>query len=339
MKQQVTNSTRRLVLACLLMLVGITAFATDDWSRSWCKVEWKVSEGVIHHEIRYYQSWGSIGDGHCGFANDENKDGATITCGTYTIKFNCSSNGDLTIKQNSGGLTIKDNTSGNHYISFDVPITSAQMNTEVTTKLTGTWWRRGATEDNDVSETWNTSCQWERSPFQVTSPVATSQYTAYSNRPAIQIPWKRASTGNARTYGNIKLCNTSKNEWGTEGVKSYGGSETDKSFYLYVDGSNPLNINVANRVIVYQTYTPSKNSKISYDTQSSEIVIPAYPQVDQFDAEANLSQRVINLTWTIPNAPGSDYIADNFVIKYTKKELDGTKVSGYPKYLDRKSVV
>ena len=86
MKQQVTNSTRRLVLACLLMLVGINAFAYTSWNKNWCTVEWKVSEGVIHHKIRYYQCWGSMGDGHCGFANGENSGGATLTCGTYTIQ-------------------------------------------------------------------------------------------------------------------------------------------------------------------------------------------------------------------------------------------------------------
>lgn len=335
MKRQVTNSTRIFVLACLLMLVGINAFAYTDWNRDWCKVEWKVKEGVIHHKIRYYQCWGSMGDGHCGFANGENSGGATLTCGTYTIKFNCDGDGKLN-KIATAGLSISDVhekvNDGERYIEFDVPITSAQMNTEVTTTLTGTWWRRGATEDNDVSETWNTSCQWNRSDFQVSSPVATSNYDVANNRPAIKIPWSRTSDGNAYTYGDIKLCNTSKNQWSTEGKTSFGGSTTSGPFYLYVDGSNPLKLNNVNRVIVYQSYTPSKNSSISYNTQSSEIIIPAYPQVDEFEAEANLSQRTIKLTWSIPNAPADYYIADNFVIKYTKKNLEGNTESGYPKY-------
>ena len=59
---------------CVMMLMAFSvqkASATDEWNNSWIHHRYNPVNATLELDIRVFQYWGGIGDGHCGFCKDD----------------------------------------------------------------------------------------------------------------------------------------------------------------------------------------------------------------------------------------------------------------------------
>lgn len=311
-----------MLLLCSNFVSIQMAEAREDWNSGWNTVTWDVSKGCIHYHVRYYQTHGGDGDGHCG-AQPLNITQATTIQKTFKIKSGTS--GSLDEHQNVPSTYTNYSTSGKeyeHYIDFDVPVSQSDLNTVKSVKMTGTWWRRGiGAVDNDIDFTYPVSITAEGAKYTLSEP----KYSSYNGTPCIQIDWSRTTSGNIATYGDIVLCDVNNNPISCEGVTRIGSCNATKgSFYLFVTGSNPYKLDQSSTMKVYQSYTPSGNNSIKYISESSNFKVKAYPQIQNFSATADVGNLVIKLNWDLSNSPSSDFDDAPFILK-TKKTLDGVE--------------
>lgn len=86
----------------LLMVVGISACmaasAYTDYNPGYNSIKFIPEEGRVEFTLRYFQTWGGSGDGHCGFSI------VTVYAGNYTLKVSTYDNGDLWWDGNNSSL-------------------------------------------------------------------------------------------------------------------------------------------------------------------------------------------------------------------------------------------
>ena len=61
---------------CVMMLMAFSvqkASATDDWNNDWIRQRFNPVNATLELDIRVYQDWGGIGNGHCGFCREDQK--------------------------------------------------------------------------------------------------------------------------------------------------------------------------------------------------------------------------------------------------------------------------
>lgn len=298
-------------------------FAVDDWDPLSNSFTWNLEKGVIEYNVRYFQTWGGLGEGRCGaapfnFTQNTNK--------VYKIKLGQNNKGETfylepipqgaytptyTIVQSSGGEYSK-------AVKFSMPVSQKDLNCSggVSITVDGTWWREGAATDQSINYT----------DYKVMIPVEVAEYkigdveyVKYNNNPCIAINWTRTITGNASKLGNIVLCNKNGNQIvSSKGVTSI--KECDSQSGVFYVCYEDINLNEASTYKIKQTYIPSENNTISYTSESNDININAFPQITDFHSSVDYQGKKIKLEWKLNNAPTSNYDDSQFVITVTKTE-------------------
>lgn len=311
------------------------ASAYTDHQISWHTFEWDAERGVIRCTIRYYQTFGGSGDGHCGFEEDG---GVTVTVGSAAVNIEGKSDspeldryevvrGNVILVKNPE--TGKAWTLGNpgesenwYTVTFDVQIPSSSVNTTVNYSIVGKWWRRGPlAEDQQINfYDGSVTTTWERSAFSTSGYT----FTEDNGRPAVRLSWNRPdNNANANHFGNIALADANRRllTAGQGETVSFSGQSVSGSFMLHPSsgGNYDPNNTAGYTYHVVQRYTPTDNDALTYETSTTESTcfqVPAYTQVSDFTASFDGSSRQILLSWSmpsIPSAPG-EYVDDNFRI-------------------------
>lgn len=331
----------RLLWIGMLALLSQSVYAYENWTNNWNSFEWDPEAGVIHCKIRYYQTWGGALDGHCGF--DE---GVTIRVGAEEVYLDghsddagmdvrrCSSGVDWIGVQETGG-------SEKEYAAvFDVKVPEQYLNGQISYSINGKWWRRGTiAPDEQISHTGTISTPWSRTAFSTKS----YRFGEHDGKPAVLLEWSRPRNSQQETdaneWGDIQLgdeVNTPLSAGPGETLR-FAPTNYSGTFVLYPqDGGNydPNNTGAYTYSIV-QSYTPTSNDLVSYvttTTNATQYQVPAYPQMEDFEASFNGSTRQIELSWSLPSAPGGQgqAVMDNFRINYSSTANAGNNApSGY----------
>lgn len=330
------QKNRRLWLFVVAMLCSIASWAWTDYNPGWNEISFDPKTGNITFEVRYYQSWGASGDGHCAFNS------VTLYVGNYTIKMGSSDDGDFRWdNSNSEDLEYEDlgyeDDWDAYYVKIIIPVTQTQVNSgSVTAQVVGKWWRRGdLAEDQEINTSYTVGVSATRSPFNFDGYELTSREVNGEKVPAVKIKWKRAKNGNVRELGDIYLVNNERNSLtgGIAGdkIKADKSSDTEGDFYLIpinpISGNKNTNVSLDNYHYydIKQSYVPTGNNRLEYLTYaSSPILVKGYAQPENFKAEFLDNERKLKLTWTIEGAPAREYSQiDNFVISYKRKNAVG----------------
>ena len=333
---------------CVVMLMAFSvqkASATDDWNNSWIHHRYNPVNATLELDIRVFQTWGGIGNGHCGFCR--NAGYLNVKVGGYDIKISGPDDNWKNFDVGSDQVTGIDHkyvkwlgyTSDKaYYLRLVIPLTQSQIGTDVAVSYSGMWWRKGKTEsseDNPVSH--NTSIN---TSYGCTKTVITGgRYGVQRNTTGYYIDWKKDGTTpnySIDHYGSFVLCNSAGKE--ISGIGSVSASNTSGSFFVPTD---KMSLDNFSDYKVKQKYTPSYNKQVTYSTLSDSHTRPAYPQVKELSADYNQVTRKAKVNWNLSAAPTQNCIEDNMVltIKSTDKATNAVETTTQNfKYMAGKTV-
>lgn len=333
---------------CVVMLMAFSvqkASATDDWNNSWIHHRYNPVNATLELDIRVFQTWGGIGNGHCGFCR--NAGYLNVKVGGYDIKISGPDDNWKNFDVGSDQVTGIDHkyvkwlgyTSDKaYYLRLVIPLTQSQIGTDVAVSYSGMWWRKGKTEsseDNPVSH--NTSIN---TSYGCTKTVITGgRYGVQRNTTGYYIDWKKDGTTpnySIDHYGSFVLCNSAGKE--ISGIGSVSASNTSGSFFVPTD---KMSLDNFADYKVKQKYTPSYNKQVTYSTLGDTHTRPAYPQVKELSADYNQVTRKAKVNWNLSAAPTQNCIEDNMVltIKSTDKATNAVETTTQNfKYMAGKTV-
>lgn len=313
-----------------------SAMAYDSWSSGWNNITYDVGTGCIHYHVRYYQTWGSMGDGHCGFVPDDGwLDITQKTSKQRVIKIRGNQSSSLKSFNVSDNVyynykTYWDGSTDAYYVDFDIPVDQSDINKEIDVYFGGTWWRRGATSDNGVGHTYKVKITCNFAEYDLVTPVYDND-SYYGNNsspltPKIRIDWTRAvANRNVAKLGDVFLC-----EEGSDSKTSISGSvyhnadgATNGSFLLDVTGDKCHNLDQEKRFKIRQQYKTTK-ANVVYVTESKPFLVKAYPQISEkaFQAVFNPDNLCIDLSWNLNNAPNSNFDNSAFILTTYKNNME-----------------
>lgn len=333
---------------CVVMLMAFSvqkASATDDWNNSWIHHRYNPVNATLELDIRVFQTWGGIGNGHCGFCR--NAGYLNVKVGGYDIKISGPDDNWKNFDVGSDQVTGIDHkyvkwlgyTSDKaYYLRLVIPLTQSQIGTDVAVSYSGMWWRKGKTEsseDNPVSH--NTSIN---TSYGCTKTVITGgRYGVQRNTTGYYIDWKKDGTTpnySIDHYGSFVLCNSAGKE--ISGIGSVSASNTSGSFFVPTD---KMSLDNFADYKVKQKYTPEYNNQVTYSTLGDTHTRPAYPQVKELSADYNQVTRKAKVNWNLSAAPTQNCIEDNMVltIKSTDKATNAVETTTQNfKYMAGKTV-
>lgn len=333
---------------CVVMLMAFSvqkASATDDWNNSWIHHRYNPVNATLELDIRVFQTWGGIGNGHCGFCR--NAGYLNVKVGGYDIKISGPDDNWKNFDVGSDQVTGIDHkyvkwlgyTSDKaYYLRLVIPLTQSQIGTDVAVSYSGMWWRKGKTEsseDNPVSH--NTSIN---TSYGCTKTVITGgRYGVQRNTTGYYIDWKKDGTApnySIDHYGSFVLCNSAGKE--ISGIGSVSASNTSSSFFVPTD---KMSLDNFADYKVKQKYTPEYNNQVTYSTLGDTHTRPAYPQVKELSADYNQVTRKAKVNWNLSAAPTQNCIEDNMVltIKSTDKATNAVETTTQNfKYMAGKTV-
>lgn len=321
---------------CVVMLMAFSvqkASATDDWNNSWIHHRYNPVNATLELDIRVFQTWGGIGNGHCGFCR--NAGYLNVKVGGYDIKISGPDDNWKNFDVGSDQVTGIDHkyvkwlgyTSDKaYYLRLVIPLTQSQIGTDVAVSYSGMWWRKGKTEsseDNPVSH--NTSIN---TSYGCTKTVITGgRYGVQRNTTGYYIDWKKDGTTpnySIDHYGSFVLCNSAGKE--ISGIGSVSASNTSGSFFVPTD---KMSLDNFADYKVKQKYTPEYNNQVTYSTLGDTHTRPAYPQVKELSADYNQVTRKAKVNWNLSAAPTQNCIEDNMVltIKSTDKATNAVNTT------------
>ena len=132
-----------LMLICMAGVTGVYAYAS--WQSDWNTFTWNAEKGVIEGRVRYYQTWGGAGDGHCGFTDWR----CTITVGGYSMEIRTDADEGTFYERNRDANIVitnsEEKTGGDaweKWVNIEVEIPLSLLNSSVSASIRGMWWRR-----------------------------------------------------------------------------------------------------------------------------------------------------------------------------------------------------
>ena len=319
---------------CVMMLMAFSvqkaSAARTNWDNSWIHHRYNPINATLELDIRVYQDWGGLGDGHCGFCRNDGI--LKVEVAGYNITIQGPKNTWKSFEKNTDQVTgidhkyvkwlgalIKDT----YYLQLIIPLKQAYIGTDVPVKYNGTWWRRGEIANNIVA--YNTSIDTR---FGCAKTVITGgRYGVQNNTPGYFIDWKKDGTApnySIDSYGSFVLCDSSGDE--ISGTGSFSASNKSGSFFV---PTSKLSLDNFADYKVKQKYTPSYNNQVTYSTLSDSYTRPAYPQVKEISADYNQVTRKMNVNWSLSAAPTQNCIEDNMVltIKSTDKATNAVNTT------------
>lgn len=326
--------TPRWVMLWFCILCIVRSYAWTDWSNSWNSFTWNAEKGVIECGVRYYQTFGGSGDGHCGFTG-----GVTVMVGPYRIYIDASEDASDRLERveyAEGVFETGRSRSDPEVLYFSVPVAQEYLNSTVNISINGTWWRRGGlAKDQSISHSLEVTTSWARSPFENRGFA----FTERNGEPAIKLDWRRNNgSENANSWGNVRLANVQKNflNQSRNDVVDAGSEHFNGTFWLDPEGNNyNPNATAGYTYHIVQRYNPTENSSVLYETVTDEgnkFIIPAYTQVgEDFKATFDATNRKILVTWTMPATPSApgEYVSDNFRLNYKFTAKPGSLEASY----------
>lgn len=321
---------------CVMMLMAFSvqkASATDDWNNDWIRQRFNPVNATLELDIRVYQDWGGIGNGHCGFCREDGY--LTVNVAGKEIKLRGPKNQWTSLSVGSDEVTgidykyvqwlgkLTDPTNGKkaYYLRLIIPL--KQVNSSESVTYTGKWWREGKTKDNNITHTVNI-----KTNYGCTKTVITGgRYDVVNNTPGYIIFFKKdgkASDYSIDSYGSFVLCNSAGEE--INGIGSVSASNTSGSFFVPTD---KMSLDNFSDYKVKQKYTPSYNKQVTYSTLGDSHTRPAYPQVKEISADYNQVTRKAKVNWNLSAAPTQNCIEDNMVltIKSTDKATNAVETT------------
>lgn len=314
-----------LMLICMAGVTGVYAY--DSWQSDWNTFTWNAEKGVIEGRVRYFQTWGGAGDGHCGFTDWR----CTITVGGYSMQIRTDAGSGAFYERNRDANIVitnsEERTGGDEWekwVNFEVKIPQSQLNSTVSASIRGVWWRRsGLASDENVNATYQVTCNADRP----TLSFGDVRYTERNSEPVIELDWKRSRQGgtdNIYSLGNIWLHDATGTKLGNGAagnVYSFSGDKASGTFVLMAGTNNKsayVDLDREMQFQIKQPYTPTSNTGISYTeigASTTNAKVPAYPQVESFTAEFNRNTRSVDLNWNF-NINSANGIEDEFRINY-----------------------
>ena len=306
---------------CVMMLMAFSvqkASATDDWNNDWIRQRFNPVNATLELDIRVYQDWGGIGNGHCGFCREDGY--LTVNVAGKEIKLRGPENQWTSLRVGSDQVTgidykyvqwlgkLTDPTNGKkaYYLRLIIPL--KQVNSSESVTYTGKWWREGKTKDNNITHTVNI-----KTNYGCTKTVITGgRYDVVNNTPGYIIFFKKdgkASDYSIDSYGSFVLCNSVGEE--INGIGSVSASNTSGSFFVPTD---KMSLDNFSDYKVKQKYTPSYNKQVTYSTLSDSHTRPAYPQVKEISADYNQVTRKAKVNWNLSAAQTQNFIDDDMVL-------------------------
>ena len=306
---------------CVMMLMAFSvqkASATDDWNNDWIRQRFNPVNATLELDIRVYQDWGGIGNGHCGFCREDGY--LTVNVAGKEIKLRGPENQWTSLRVGSDQVTgidykyvqwlgkLTDPTNGKkaYYLRLIIPL--KQVNSSESVTYTGKWWREGKTKDNNITHTVNI-----KTNYGCTKTVITGgRYDVVNNTPGYIIFFKKdgkASDYSIDSYGSFVLCNSAGEE--INGIGSVSASNTSGSFFVPTD---KMSLDNFSDYKVKQKYTPSYNKQVTYSTLSDSHTRPAYPQVKEISADYNQVTRKAKVNWNLSAAQTQNFIDDDMVL-------------------------
>lgn len=318
-----------------------SAISTWDEYTDLDKVTWNPERGTIQYKIRVYQTWGASLSGYCGFGIDGNA--LTITQNTkvkHVIKVQMNEEGQAVVADIDGRDLIgnwvveKSPDSGDdettRFISFEVPVSQADLGTTVSIDLAGHWWRMGATPDEDISESSyrKVTVSYPEDP----KLKITKVYYGCSdenNNPRIYFDWTRQVNKGVALMGGIFLCEADSTTRTSHSGVTGRQAENDPAYFAVTAYTEPYHD--LNKSYKYKLRQECQlggeingiQCDLHYVFESSAVTVNAYPQVS--DITCALSDNVLTCTWAIPAAPAGDY--DNSPFLLTIKTTMGDSVA------------
>jgi hypothetical protein len=305
------------------------------WLSNYFKCSWDVASGCVVFDVKYFQDWGAQPSSdkasrHEGFVTDVKPlvityDGITITInenyyGTGYVFDTGGTGRTVTPSKYTTSETYKDElgnvrTGTSYWVKISIPISQAQIGTQIEYTAIGTWWRNGTlAADADVSFTnvKTPTLTADISDFTISSKVY-GESGASPSSPSYNIGWTRGTGNNADGLGSIYLRDNAGNN-----IASVDNTSTSTFYYLM----NADKLNQSENLKLVQEYVPTANPNIKYTKESGSFERPAYPQVSSFTGSFESTTKKITLNWKLDNAPSSDYVNDKFVISCTKANGD-----------------
>lgn len=302
----------------MLMAFSVQKASADDWNNAWIKQRFNPVNATLELDIRVYQDWGGSGNGHCGFCRDDGY--LTVNVAGKEIKLRGPKNEWTSLEVGSDQVTgidykyvqwlgkLTDPTNGKkaYYLRLIIPL--KQVNSSESVTYTGKWWRRGSSDDNNLTHTVNI-----KTNYGCTKTVITGgRYYVLNRTPGYIIFFKKdgkASDYSIDSYGSFVLCNSAGEE--ISGIGSVSASNTSGSFFVPTD---KMSLDNFSDYKVKQKYTPSYNKQVTYSTLSDSHTRPAYPQVKEISADYNQVTRKAKVNWNLSAAPTQNCIEDNMVL-------------------------
>ena len=305
---------------CVMMLMAFSVqkALADDWNNAWIKQRFNPVNATLELDIRVYQDWGGSGDGHCGFCRDDGY--LTVNVAGKEIKLRGPKNEWTSLEVGSDQVTgidykyvqwlgkSTDPTNGKkaYYLRLIIPL--KQVNSSESVTYTGKWWRRGSSDDNNLTHTVNI-----KTNYGCTKTVITGgRYYVLNRTPGYIIFFKKdgkASDYSIDSYGSFVLCNSAGEE--ISGIGSVSASNTSGSFFVPTD---KMSLDNFSDYKVKQKYTPSYNKQVTYSTLSDSHTRPAYPQVKEISADYDQVTRKAKVNWNLSEAPTQNFIDDDMVL-------------------------
>lgn len=317
-----------LMLVVMLSLpVQKASAAYPNWDNAWIHHRYNPVNATLELDIRVYQDWGGMGDGHCGFCKNDGSLKVEVAGYSITLKGPKGSwkGLDRNSDQVSGidykyvkwlGEIIKDT----YYLQLIIPLKNEYIGKDVPVKYNGTWWRRGDGLSNN-SVAYNTSIDTR---FGCTQTVITGgRYGVKNNTPGYFIDWKKngtASSFSIDNYGTFVLCAPNGDE--IDGTGSFTAINKSGSFFV---PTSKMSLDNFSDYKVKQKYTPIYNKQVTYSTLSDSYTRPAYPQVKEISANYDQVTRKIQVNWTLSAAPTQNCIEDQMELAIKSTEA-GTNI-------------
>lgn len=317
----------------MLMAFSVQKASADDWNNAWIKQRFNPVNATLELDIRVYQDWGGSGNGHCGFCRDDGY--LTVNVAGKEIKLRGPKNEWTSLEVGSDQVTgidykyvqwlgkLTDPTNGKkaYYLRLIIPL--KQVNSSESVTYTGKWWRRGSSDDNNLTHTVNI-----KTNYGCTKTVITGgRYYVLNRTPGYIIFFKKdgkASDYSIDSYGSFVLCNSAGEE--ISGIGSVSASNTSGSFFVPTD---KMSLDNFSDYKVKQKYTPSYNKQVTYSTLSDSHTRPAYPQVKEISANYDKVTRKAKVNWNLSAAQTQNCIEDNMVltIKSTDKATNAVETT------------
>ena len=307
---------------------------TQCWQKCYDSYSWDAEKGCIRYVVRYWQNWGSgHGGDWCGWREDEG--GATITQYTTTnktFKISCQekakSDGTHIVTKPTSNCELKwdkGNTCTEYFAQWYEPVSTDDLNKEITINIEGKWWRYGTTWDDqtDCKVDANNSVYTKASvgSYEVGEP----SYSIVKGTPVIKVPWKWNKSGcNVEKANECGLWYNGRLQQDLQNLhKGDLVTESSKGDTLYFVADNDF-LKKTHRFILHRKYNPTGNNNIHYEANSDEVAIKAFAQVDNMSVEGDENKKLIHVAFEVPTVSGETYDDSPFSVRLEKLQTNGT---------------